>query len=132
MNGSLDIEGFTLLDGVVFIAMTSGNLTLTLRHLDITTTTIPVNSYGGIHVFNNANGQLNYEISGNRSSLNTGSYITGIFVDAGALAGSIHDNRISANAAAVDSGISVRTSTASSSALIYANQISGNIAAVSN
>ena len=126
ISGSMRIEGFTVLNGFVRVVMTSGNLDVTLRRLDVTATTSP-SVFTTIGLYNGGTGQLNYEIFENRARLSSGTSTNGIFVDGAAMAGSIHDNRISADAADADGGIGVRTNTAGSSALIYANQVSGNV-----
>ena len=128
VDWSLTVERFTLLDGIVSILAISGNPTVTLRGLDITTATVPTSGYWAIYVSSYGSGTLHYEIAGNRSRLQTGNNIGAIFVDGNASTGRIHDNRVSATAAAPDGGIGVRSYSAASNGVIYANRLSGNIA----
>ena len=130
-NWSVDIEGFTLLDGMVIAQAGEGNATVTLRGLDITTLNQVSTFTSGIGMRNSGSGTLNFDIAENRVHVAIGnvSQPPGIYLDVlgtGSFNGSIHDNRFSSTGAQGMRGITLYAN-ANSSALIYANQISGNL-----
>jgi hypothetical protein len=117
---SMTIEGFTLLDGFVYVDVLGGAGTVNLRHLDVTTLTGP--SWAGLDVRNGGVDPMHYTLANNRIRIATGrpaivSDVTG----SGKLIGSIHDNRIEALGQA-QSGILLLASD-QSVFNIYANQI---------
>src|SRR6185369_4568244 len=107
------------------------NATVTLRGLDITTLNQVSTFTSGIGMRNSGSGTLNFDIAENRVHVAIGnvSQPPSIYLDVlgtGSFNGSIHDNRFSSTGAQGMRGITLYAN-ANSSALIYANQISGNL-----
>jgi hypothetical protein len=128
-NWALDIEGFTLLDGMVIAQVNQGNATVTLRNLEITTLNQVSTFTSGIGLRNSGTGTLTFELANNRVhvAINDVSQPPGIYVDsASGFSGSIHDNRITSSGTQGMAGV-VLYPGATSSARVYANQISGRL-----
>lgn len=130
VSWSVDIEGFTLLDGYVRATQSSGAATIILRNLDVSTNS---NSVVGsaVLVENYGADPLIYEVANNRVRLQypTDSSLTAIAVQphtSTPQTGSIHDNRVLSMAGA-SNGIGVQLKGANSSVRIYSNQVNGNI-----
>jgi hypothetical protein len=131
VDWSVTIDGFTIPDGAVSVAANSGNATVTLRNLVVTTRAAVSGISSGISAYNDGSGSLQFEISGNlvHVALSDITQPPGVYVQDsldGAISGAIHDNRILGDGLQGIAGIAVRASQ-TSSARVYANQISGNI-----
>jgi hypothetical protein len=125
------IDGFTLLDGSVAVRGGSGDLTVTLRNLDVSHAAYA--SGAALEVSYSGTGSVHYVIERNRVRLNATSQVQGIVVSAGTggtFSGSVHDNRIEGNSAGGPSDVGLEiygTAATAPSALIYSNQVSGNL-----
>ncbi|HET7780047.1 MAG TPA: choice-of-anchor Q domain-containing protein [Rudaea sp.] len=128
---STTIDGFTLLDGRVGVRTSSGDMTVTLRNLDVSATT---SDFGAaVYVENFGTGSMHYDIERNRVRLNDTTGLQGIIVSSGSgstLSGKVHDNRIVGNAPTDVGNIGLEifgTSAAAPDTRIYSNQITGNL-----
>lgn len=131
VNWNVAIEGFTLPDGAVIVQATSGNASVSLRRLDVTTRTQVSTVTSGLALRNNGSGNMTYEIAENRVqvAIDVVSQPPGIYLDSnggGALSGRIHDNRVSSSGLQGMRGIAIYPQGASTSR-VYANRISGNV-----
>jgi hypothetical protein len=134
VNWSVLIDGFTLTQGNIGIRAYTGNPTITLRHLDITSVTGSLIDNAAIVIDHfNTTGHLVYDIEQNHIRLNSPSGLRGIELsssEGGPFDGSIHDNRVeSLSTSDNDTGVVViGTPSSAPNVRVYSNQFVGDFA----